>query len=52
MYRTDSDKRAAVVVFPHHFGPSTNTAPVQERISCSSESAILGMYSRFFMTII
>ena len=34
----------AVVVFPHHFGPCTNTAPAASNCSESSLSAILVLY--------
>ena len=34
-----------VVVFPHHFGPSTSTAPEASRLSCNIRSAILLRYS-------
>ena len=34
----------AVVVLPHHFGPSINTAPLPASLRASSLSAILGLY--------
>ena len=37
----------AVVVFPHHFGPSTKTAPLPANFRAISPSAILGLYFSF-----
>ena len=36
---------SAVVVFPHHFGPSINTAPTSSSLYSNSLSAILFLYS-------
>ena len=37
----------AVVVFPHHFGPSNKTAPLPANFRARSPSAILGLYFSF-----
>ena len=37
----------AVVVLPHHLGPSINTAPLPANLRASSPSEILGLYSVF-----
>ena len=36
---------SAVVVFPHHFGPSISTAPFEASLSANILSAILLLYS-------
>ena len=35
---------SAVVVLPHHLGPSIKTAPIPDSFRCNSLSAILGLY--------
>ena len=49
IYNVEAAICSAVVVFPHHFGPSTSTAPLQDKISFRTVSATLGLYSVFFM---
>jgi hypothetical protein len=39
------DWRDAVVVLPHHFGPTISTAPLASNCSASSLSTTLFMYS-------
>ena len=44
--------RSAVVVFPHHFGPSISTAPVASSFSCRITSATRFLYSAIAKGII
>lgn len=45
IYNTLFASCSAVVVFPHHLGPSTNTAPTSSSLYFNNLSAILFLYS-------